>query len=108
MICYSARRAKWRAYLNGPGARSALMYSKDDRLFSSKFRCHRRAEEEPTSLLTAIAHELRTISGGNEAKLRLRARRILTEAFHSIENHAPSIPQGAPAAGRPLHPVEDS
>ncbi len=107
MICDSAGRAKWRASIDGPGARSALMDRKVNRL-SSKFRCHRRAEEEPSSLLTAIAHELKTISGGNELKLRLRARRILTEAFHSIENLAPGIPQGAPAAGRPLHPVEDS
>ena len=107
MICYSAGRAKWRAYIDGPGARSALIDRKDNRL-SSKFRCHRRVEEEPTSLLTAIAHELKTIRGGNEVTLRLRARRILTEAFHSIENLAPGIPQGAPAAGRPLHPGEDS
>ena len=107
MICYSAERAKRRAYIDGPGARSALMDRKVNRL-SSKFRCHRRAEEEPTSLLTAIAHELKTISGGNEVKLRLRATRILTEAFYSIENLGPGIPQGAPAAGRPLHAVEDS
>ena len=107
MICYSAGHAKWRAYIDGPGARSALMDRKVNRL-SSKFRCHRRPDKEPTSLLTAIAHELKTISGGTEAKLRLRARRILTEAFHSIENLAPGIPQGAPAAGRPLHPGEDS
>ena len=105
MICYSAGHAKWRAFIDGPGARSAPMDRKVNRL-SSKFRCHRRPEEEPTSLLAAITHELKTISGDNEVKLQLRARRILTEAFHSIENLAPGIPQGA--AGRPLHPVQDS
>ena len=98
MICYSAGHAKWRAYIDGPGARYALMDHKDNRL-ASRFHCDRPVEEEPASLLTAIAHELKTISGGNEAKLLLRARRILTEAFHSIENRAPGNPQGTPAAG---------
>ncbi len=47
---------------------------------------------EPVSLLAAIAHELKMIGGGNEAELRLRARRFLTDAFHSLETHVPGAP----------------
>ncbi len=44
---------------------------------------------EPVSLLAAIAHELKVISGGSEAELRVKARVILTEAFRTLEIHAP-------------------
>ncbi len=58
---------------------------------------------EPVSLLAAIAHELKMIGGGNEAELRLRARVILTEAFRSLENHAPGAPHEDRAMGGSSH-----
>ncbi len=58
---------------------------------------------EPVSLLAGIAHELKMIGGGNEAELRVRARVILTEAFRSLENHAPGAPHEDRAMGGSSH-----
>ena len=58
---------------------------------------------EPVSLLAAITHELKMISGGSEAELQVRARVILTEAFGSFEHHAPFAPHEDRAKGGSSH-----
>ena len=69
------------------GVRSTFTEQREDSM-SSKLRCYRSATDQPTSLIAAIAHELRKISGSKEADLWLEARRLLTGAFRSLEDAA--------------------
>ena len=75
-------------------------------IWSSKLRYSRRATDQPTSLIAAIAHELSKIRGSNEADLCLKARQILTEAFRSIEHAAQGSMQGEPFVDRRPTEVE--
>ncbi len=69
---------------------SSMLRGRRHHPLSSDLPYDRGAANESTSLLAAVANELRMIRGGDEAELRSKARRILEEAFRSFEHTASS------------------
>lgn len=74
-------------YVSLPSAPSA-MRERRDHAISSNLPYDRGAVSDSTSLLAAIANELRMSRGSDEGELRLEARRILEGAFRSFEHSA--------------------
>ena len=91
MICNDIEALSWTleedGYASLTSVPSTLRGRRDDPM-SSNSPYDRRAANKSTSLLAAIADELRMICGGDEADLRLKARQILEEAFRSFEHTA--------------------
>ncbi len=96
MICNEIDALSWSleedGYASLTSVPSTLRGRRDDPM-SSNSPYDRRAANQSTSLLAAIADELRMICGGDEAALRLKARQILEGAFRSFAHTASDTDQ---------------
>ncbi len=91
MICNEIDALSWTLDEDGYASLTSVPSTprgrRDDPM-SSNSPYDRRAANKSTSLLAAIADELRMSCGDDEAELRLNARQILEEAFRSFEHTA--------------------